>query len=72
MKYEVTYSKRPVRKARFITRDSVVIWATPTLSWALGKSFETVAAWCDYHYIHWHMIGLDFAPPEVKRACSPA
>lgn len=45
--YIVTWPKtgvNPRSPSRFATWDGVVVDATPALTWAMGKSFETVAS----------------------------
>lgn len=65
MKYKFHYRTTAYRHpSTVITRNEIVVWATPAFEWAINKTIGEVILWATFRHIEWECVGVECRAPE--------
>lgn len=72
MLYEIRFSRHDRKPAQLETWDGVVIKATPSFYWAIGKPIESVIYWVSEKRMNWAVAVGGIRSPSLSETPSDA
>lgn len=68
MKYRISLrnERHYSSPSTIITRDGLVVWATPAFHWVVGFRIEDVLLWCDAKRVPWVVVDASCHAPGTN------